>query len=50
VRLEVEPGSVYLLSGKARYDWEHSIAPGERLRFSVTFRTLSDKGRRVAAA
>ncbi|WP_308514936.1 alpha-ketoglutarate-dependent dioxygenase AlkB [Sphingomonas flavescens] len=50
VRLEVEPSSAYLLSGEARYDWEHSIAPGEQLRFSVTFRTLSAKGRRVAAA
>jgi alkylated DNA repair dioxygenase AlkB len=49
VRLEVEPGSAYLLSREARYDWEHSIAPGEQLRFSVTFRTLSAKGRRVAA-
>lgn len=48
VRLEVEPGSAYLLSGEARYDWEHSIAPGDQLRFSVTFRTLSDKGRRIA--
>ncbi len=49
VRLTVEPGSAYLLSGEARHDWEHSIAPGEQLRFSVTFRTLSDKGRRGAA-
>jgi hypothetical protein len=27
----------------ARHDWEHSIAPGERLRFSITFRSLSTK-------
>jgi alkylated DNA repair dioxygenase AlkB len=47
--LEVAPGSAYLLSGEARHDWEHSIAPGEQLRFSITFRTLSDKGRRAAA-
>ena len=47
--LEVEPRSAYLLSGEARWDWEHSIAPGEQLRFSITFRTLSDKGRRIAA-
>ena len=48
--LEVMPRSAYLLSGEARHDWEHSIAPGRELRLSVTFRTLSDKGRRVAAA
>jgi alkylated DNA repair dioxygenase AlkB len=48
--LEVAPRSAYLLSGEARHAWEHSIAPGDRLRFSITFRTLSDKGRRIAAA
>jgi alkylated DNA repair protein (DNA oxidative demethylase) len=47
--IEVEPRSAYLLSGPARWDWEHSITPGEQLRFSITFRTLSDKGRRIAA-
>jgi alkylated DNA repair dioxygenase AlkB len=46
--LEVAPRSAYLLSGEARHDWEHSIAPGQDLRFSITFRTLSDKGRKIA--
>lgn len=45
---EVLPRSAYLLSGPVRHDWEHSIAPGEELRFSITFRALSDKGRRIA--
>jgi alkylated DNA repair dioxygenase AlkB len=49
-RLDVAPRSAYLLSGESRWEWEHSIAPGERLRFSITFRTLSEKGRRIAAA
>jgi alkylated DNA repair dioxygenase AlkB len=48
--LNVEPRSAYLLSGEVRHDWEHSIAPGDQLRFSITFRTLSDLGRRKAAA
>jgi alkylated DNA repair dioxygenase AlkB len=48
--LEVEPRSAYLLSGEARHDWEHSISPGQSLRFSITFRTLAEKGRRIAAA
>ena len=48
--VEVAPRSAYLLSGEARHDWEHSISPGEELRFSITFRTLSDKGRRIVSA
>lgn len=47
--LEVAPRSAYLLSGEARHDWEHSISPGGSLRFSITFRTLSAKGRRAAS-
>jgi alkylated DNA repair dioxygenase AlkB len=46
--LPVEPGSAYLLSGDARHEWEHSIVPGETLRFSITFRTMSDLGRAKA--
>jgi len=48
--LVVVPRSAYLLAGEARHDWEHSIPPGQSLRFSITFRTLSDKGRRIAAS
>ena len=48
--LEVAPRSAYLLSGEARHNWEHSISPGQDLRFSITFRSLSDKGRKIAAA
>jgi alkylated DNA repair dioxygenase AlkB len=47
--IELEPRSAYLLSGEARWDWEHRITPGDELRFSITFRTLSAKGRRIAA-
>lgn len=46
--LEVEPRSAYVLSGAARHEWEHSIAPGDTLRFSITFRTFSEKRRRAA--
>jgi DNA oxidative demethylase len=38
--LELEPRSAYLLSGKARWSWQHSIPATEELRYSVTFRTL----------
>jgi alkylated DNA repair dioxygenase AlkB len=32
--------SAYLLGGEVRNDWEHSIAPMEATRRSVTFRTM----------
>jgi alkylated DNA repair dioxygenase AlkB len=48
--LDVQPRSAYLLSGEARWEWEHRITPGDELRFSITFRTLSEKGRRIAAS
>jgi alkylated DNA repair dioxygenase AlkB len=41
--LLVEPRSVYLLRGPARSQWEHSIPPGEYLRYSVTFRSVQAK-------
>lgn len=50
VSLDVAPRSAYLLSGEVRTEWEHSISPGDQLRFSITFRTLSEKGRRIASA
>ncbi|MCB4862793.1 alpha-ketoglutarate-dependent dioxygenase AlkB [Sphingobium sp. PNB] len=34
------PRSIYHMSGQARHDWEHSIAPVEALRWSITFRSL----------
>ena len=49
VSLPVEPRSAYLLSQDSRWEWEHSIAAGEQLRFSITFRTFSEKGLRIAA-
>lgn len=50
VSLDLEPRSAYLPSNAARWDWEHRIVPGDKLRFSITFRTLSGKGRRIAEA
>jgi alkylated DNA repair protein (DNA oxidative demethylase) len=34
------PRSAYVLSGAARYVWQHSIPPTKALRYSITFRTL----------
>lgn len=36
----LEPRSAYLLSGEARWAWQHSIAPATQVRYSVTFRRL----------
>jgi alkylated DNA repair dioxygenase AlkB len=38
--LELEPRSGYLLSGSARWAWQHSIPGAKALRYSLTFRTL----------
>ncbi|MEY2535999.1 MAG: hypothetical protein QOF29_3909 [bacterium] len=38
--VELAPRSAYLLSGKARWSWQHSIPATKDLRYSVTFRTL----------
>lgn len=37
------PRSAYLLDGAARSIWEHSIAPVEALRYSITFRSLREE-------
>ena len=39
VSLVLESRSAYLLSGAARWTWEHSIPPVETLRYSITFRS-----------
>lgn len=44
---ELAPRSIYHLSGEVRHEWEHSIAPMDQPRWSITFRSLSEKGRRA---
>jgi alkylated DNA repair dioxygenase AlkB len=47
------PRSIYHLTGEARHAWEHSIAPLQVTRWSITFRSLSQSGsllRRLSAA
>jgi len=38
--IDLAPRSAYLLTGKARWSWQHSIPAAKALRYSVTFRTL----------
>jgi DNA oxidative demethylase len=42
--LDAQPRSAYLLNGEIRHEWEHSIAPMEALRYSITFRSRSKSG------
>ena len=46
--LPLAPRSAYHLTGEIRHDWEHSIAPSATRRWSITFRSLSERGRRLA--
>jgi alkylated DNA repair protein (DNA oxidative demethylase) len=46
----LEPRGLYHLSGEVRHDWEHSIAPIEQCRWSITFRSFSRQGQRVITA
>lgn len=48
--LQLHPRSAYLLSGEVRERWEHGIAEHRALRYAITFRTLSERGRALADA
>jgi alkylated DNA repair dioxygenase AlkB len=50
VALLAEPRSAYLLRGASRSLWEHSIPAVDRLRFSITFRSLAVAGSENQAA
>lgn len=39
----LEPRSGYVLTGPARWSWEHSIPATKELRYSITFRTLRER-------
>jgi alkylated DNA repair dioxygenase AlkB len=43
VSITAEPRSIYGLTGPARAEWEHSIPAVERLRYSITLRTLAKR-------
>lgn len=38
--LTLEPRSIYVMRGPARWSFQHSIPPVKELRYSITFRTL----------
>lgn len=47
--IDLPPRSIYHLFGEARYEWEHGIAGMAATRWSITFRSLSEKGRLAGA-
>jgi len=42
VKLRAAPRSIYALRGPARWAWQHSVAPVDELRWSITMRTARD--------
>ncbi len=40
VMIELEPGSVYIMSGDARYKWTHQMRQTKGTRISLTYRTV----------
>jgi len=45
--IELEPRSIYLMSGGSRESWQHSIPPVKELRYSIMMRTLRAKPERL---
>ena len=43
VSIPLAPRSIYHLAQEARHVWEHSIAPIEATRWSITFRSLAQR-------
>jgi alkylated DNA repair dioxygenase AlkB len=44
VRLHAAPRSIYALRGPARWAWQHSVAPVDEWRWSITLRTARAPG------
>jgi alkylated DNA repair dioxygenase AlkB len=42
--LQLEPRSIYAMTGEARSVWEHSIPPVKAHRYSITFRNFRGEG------
>jgi alkylated DNA repair dioxygenase AlkB len=50
VSLLLEPRSIYVMRGPARWRFQHSIPPVKELRYSITFRTLRGQEENFEAA
>ncbi len=45
VKLRAAPRSIYAMRGPARWGWQHSVAPVDELRWSITMRTARNASR-----
>jgi alkylated DNA repair dioxygenase AlkB len=45
--IELQPRSIYLMSGASREIWQHSIPPVKALRYSIMMRTLRAQSSRL---
>jgi alkylated DNA repair dioxygenase AlkB len=45
--IELQPRSIYLMSGASRESWQHSIPPVKELRYAIMMRTLRPKPEKV---
>jgi alkylated DNA repair dioxygenase AlkB len=43
VSVLLEPRSIYIMRGEARWNFQHSIPAVKELRYSITLRSLSEK-------
>jgi alkylated DNA repair dioxygenase AlkB len=41
--IDLQPRSIYLMSGDSRELWQHSIPPVKELRYAIVMRTLRGK-------
>lgn len=46
-RIKLQQRSAYLISGPARSEWQHGMAPVKALRYSITFRTIRRRNRQI---
>lgn len=40
IKLPLEPRSLYVMRGAARWEWQHAVIRTDELRYSITFRTM----------
>jgi alkylated DNA repair dioxygenase AlkB len=50
VALTLEPRSIYLMHGPARWKFQHNIPAVKELRYSITFRTLRGREKKTEVA
>lgn len=42
-KLNIDEGSIYIMTGNARYIWKHSLKNlSQNIRYSITYRTIND--------